>query len=74
MSLDATTRTIRHQGQEYSYEQLSIPPPPTKVLSAVLYADEACTIPPLASSKLRLARFDQGTHGGVLLPSLTRFL
>ena len=38
VSLDATTRTIRHKGQEYSYKQLSIPPPPTEVLSAALYA------------------------------------
>lgn len=74
VSLDAATRMIRHGGKEYTYKQLSIPSPPTEVLSATLYANEAFTIAPLSRSKLRLAQFDQGTHGGVLLPMIPRFL
>lgn len=54
VSLDATTYIIRHFGQEYQYKQISIPFPPVEVLSAIIYANEACKIPPLESAALFL--------------------
>ncbi|KAJ9049126.1 hypothetical protein DSO57_1027827 [Entomophthora muscae] len=70
VSLDAIKNVLVHEGVEYTYQQLTIPPAPEDVQSVVIYAKEHCLIPLKGNAWLKLVVFNCETQGGQVIPAL----
>ena len=70
VSLNADTRTLRVNGNDYRYDQLTIPAPPTDCSLVTIYAESAATIPPWETVPVSIQPFEQGAYGGYVSTEL----
>ena len=68
--LNATNQTLTLRNEEYKYKQMSLPVQPEEPGMVAMYAADVVQIEPWSSAKVNVHPFEQGHHGGHMIPAL----
>ena len=70
VGLNAQNKTLTLGNEEYKYEQMSLPVQPEEPGMVAMYAADVVRIEPWSSAEVNIHPFDQGHHGGHMVPAL----